>query len=234
MLFQLLSISSPNSDLLTREPRRAGRLADSKEGAFLVTDFLDMRLPSSRSLAKGSGISLAAKLAKLHTTPAPIPEGCSRPVFGFPVPTCCGSTEQENDFTESWAEFFANRRYPFVFDFVGGSRRFALWCDFFQGCPSGGLILTLICSVFCCRRVLSIGLRREVLIKTTYRLLSILMQSEKNNGKDEALRRMIERTVDEIVPRLIGDDHLNGGNGVEPVLIHGDVSPPIIFSIVIC
>ena len=92
-----------------------GRLADSKGEAFLVTDFLDMRSmrksPSSSSRPV-SGLSLAAKLAKLHTTPAPVPEGFSQPVFGFPVPTCCGSTEQENEFTESWAEFYANHRYP--------------------------------------------------------------------------------------------------------------------------
>ena len=89
-----------------------GRLADSDGEAFLVTDFLDMK-STKKSSAKGSGMSLAAKLAKLHTTPAPIPDGFSQPMFGFPVPTCCGSTEQENDFTESWAEFYAHHRYLF-------------------------------------------------------------------------------------------------------------------------
>ena len=87
-----------------------GRSADSEGEAFLVTDFLDMR-STRKSSTIGSGMSLAAKLAKLHTTPAPIPEGFSQPMFGFPVPTCCGSTEQENDFTKSWADFYANHRY---------------------------------------------------------------------------------------------------------------------------
>jgi fructosamine-3-kinase len=55
-------------------------------------------------------MSLAQKLAKLHSTPAPIPDGYEKPVFGFPVSTCCGDTEQENGFKESWAEFYAENR----------------------------------------------------------------------------------------------------------------------------
>lgn len=31
-------------------------------------------------------------------------------MFGFPVPTCCGATQQENPWTESWAEFYAEHR----------------------------------------------------------------------------------------------------------------------------
>ncbi len=49
---------------------------------FLATEFLDLR----SSAPGGSGLSLAAKLAKLHTTPAPVPDGFDGPVFGFPVP----------------------------------------------------------------------------------------------------------------------------------------------------
>ena len=63
-----------------------GHLEDAAGGAFLVTDFLDMS-PKSFGSEKGSGMSLAAKLAKLHTTPAPTPEGFPKPVFGFPVPS---------------------------------------------------------------------------------------------------------------------------------------------------
>ena len=65
-----------------------GGLEDAAGGAFLVTDFLDMsRTPSLSGSEKGSGMSLAAKLAKLHTTPAPVPEGFLKRVFGFPVPS---------------------------------------------------------------------------------------------------------------------------------------------------
>lgn len=60
--------------------------------------------------SSGSGQSLAQKLAKMHTTPAPVPEGYNKPMFGFPVPTCCGSTEQDNSWRENWADFYANNR----------------------------------------------------------------------------------------------------------------------------
>ncbi|KAI9729226.1 MAG: hypothetical protein M1834_007018 [Cirrosporium novae-zelandiae] len=86
-----------------------GPCADSPASYYLVTDFLDMS-PSPTTSSKGSGKSLAAKLAKLHTTPAPIPENYSEPVFGFPVTTCCGDTAQPNDFTPSWPDFYANNR----------------------------------------------------------------------------------------------------------------------------
>lgn len=86
-----------------------GRLSTGK-GAFLVTDFLDLRTGAASNGGKGSGLSLAAKLAKLHMTPAPVPEGWQGKAFGFAVPTCCGSTVQENEFSASWAEFYAERR----------------------------------------------------------------------------------------------------------------------------
>ena len=91
-----------------------GRLEENPEGAFLVTDFLDWSAASTTSAEKAeeksAGLSLAAKLAKLHTTPASVPEGYSKPVFGFPVPTCCGDSEQPNGYKESWAEFYAENR----------------------------------------------------------------------------------------------------------------------------
>lgn len=139
-----------------------GTLEDGS-GAFLVTDFLDMSR-SSGAGEEGSGMSLAAKLAKLHTTPAPIPEGFGKSLFGFPEPTCCGDTEQPNDYTESWADFYANNR-----------------------------------------------------------LLAILKKSERTNGKDASLRSLVEKTATETVPRLIGDDHLNNGEGITPVVVHGDL-----------
>ena len=141
-----------------------GTLADGS-GAFLVTDFLDLSGRSDATASEvGSGMSLAAKLAKLHTTPAPIPVGYSKPVFGFDCVTCCGDTEQPNDYTESWADFYGKNR-----------------------------------------------------------LLAILTKSERTNGKNVSLRKLVEKTVTEVVPRLIGDDHLNNGMGVTPVVVHGDL-----------
>ena len=83
-----------------------GAMKSSPGKFFLVTDFIDM----GSSVSSGSGLSLAAKLARLHTTPAPIPNGFNRAMFGFPVPTCCGATEQDNTWKESWADFYANNR----------------------------------------------------------------------------------------------------------------------------
>jgi fructosamine-3-kinase len=129
---------------------------------FLATDFLDMT--SSWGMAPRSATSLAQKLAKLHTTPAPIPAGFDVPQFGFPVPTCCGNTEQDNGFTASWAEFYADKR-----------------------------------------------------------LRMILRTAETANGVDKGLREAVERTARVVVPRLLGDDHLGGGEKVMPVTVHGDL-----------
>lgn len=60
------------------------------------------------------------------------------------------------------------------------------------------------------------------------RLMNVLKESEKRNGKDKSLRNMVELTVSEVVPRLLGDGHLgydrNGnGQGIVPVVVHGDL-----------
>lgn len=83
-----------------------GRLRDAPAKSFLATDFLDLGAAGP----PGSGASLARKLARLHTTPAPVPDGFDAPVFGFPVTTCCGATEQDNSWKDSWVEFYADNR----------------------------------------------------------------------------------------------------------------------------
>ncbi|KAL1613246.1 hypothetical protein SLS60_001478 [Paraconiothyrium brasiliense] len=129
--------------------------------SFLVTDFLNL---TSRSAPKSSAPSLAAKLAKLHTTTAPVPDGYDKPVFGFPVTTCCGDTPQDNSFKQSWADFYANNRLRFI-----------------------------------------------------------LRRAEKSNNVDKELHTLVETTASKVVPRLLGDDHLNNGKGVTPVVVHGDL-----------
>lgn len=126
-----------------------------------MTDYLNL---TSRSVPKSSAPSLASKLAKLHTTPAPTPEGYDAPQFGFPVTTCCGDTPQDNSYKSSWAEFYAENRLRFI-----------------------------------------------------------LRRAEQSNGGDKELRNLIETTASKVVPRLIGDDHLNNGKGVTPVVVHGDL-----------
>jgi protein-ribulosamine 3-kinase len=140
-----------------------GKFTDTPGKSFLVTDYLDLsgRFSTSR---KQSGMCLAEKLAKLHTTPAPVPEGYDKPQFGFPVPTCCGDTPQDNTFSSSWADFYANRRLRFIAN-----------------------------------------------------------QSRKSNGPDKQLDSLVEETCIKVIPRLIGDDHLNNGRGITPVVVHGDL-----------
>ncbi|KAH9868112.1 hypothetical protein J1614_007184 [Plenodomus biglobosus] len=139
-----------------------GQLESQPNTYFLVTDFLHL---TSRSAPKSNKApSLAAKLAKLHTTPAPVPEGYEKPMFGFPTTTCCGNTPQVNRYKKSWADFYAENR-----------------------------------------------------------LIFILGRAEKKNGKDDEFRKLVEDTAYKVVPRLIGDEHLNNGKGVTPAVVHGDL-----------
>ena len=55
------------------------------------------------------------------------------------------------------------------------------------------------------------------------RLRFILHRSEMANGKDLELEKLVEATASTVVPRLLGHDHLNNGNGVIPVVVHGDL-----------
>src|SRR5690606_32433306 len=57
---------------------------------------------------------------------------------------------------------------------------------------------------------------------------NVLKESEWRNGKDKALRDIVEDTAGKVVPRLLGDGHLgfnkNGeGKPVLPVVVHGDL-----------
>ncbi|CAI6336914.1 unnamed protein product [Periconia digitata] len=138
-----------------------GKFASQPSTYFLVTEYLHL---TSRSAAKSSTSSLAAKLAKLHTTPAPIPDDFDKPMFGFPVTTCCGDTPQDNSFKSSWADFYANNRLRFI-----------------------------------------------------------LQRAEKRNGVDKDFHSLVETTASKVVPRLLGDSHLNGGKPISPIVVHGDL-----------
>jgi protein-ribulosamine 3-kinase len=136
-----------------------GQLSNSTDH-FLLTEFLDIRSRNPSS----TGLTLAQKLAKLHTIPAPIPSGHSMPMFGFPVTTFCGSTPQDNTYRASWAEFYAENRLA--------------------------------------------GIARSI---------------EENRGMDGQLKTCIDKTIAEVVPRILRDGHLGGEEGVIPVLVHGDL-----------
>jgi len=85
-------------------------------------------------------------------------------MFGFPVTTCCGDTPQDNTWTSSWPDFYANNRLRFI-----------------------------------------------------------LRRSEASNGADAELHTLVEKTASAVVPRLLGDGHLGGTQGIRPVPIHGDL-----------
>lgn len=91
---------------LCPRPLAHGKLAASPD-YFLVTEFIDMEATDK---GQSSGLSLAQKLAQLHSTPPPIPKGFSRPVFGFHVTTCVESTLQNNPWNRSWPKFFSENR----------------------------------------------------------------------------------------------------------------------------
>ncbi|KAL8670365.1 MAG: hypothetical protein Q9168_005092 [Polycauliona sp. 1 TL-2023] len=91
---------------LCPRPLAYGDLRDSP-GYFLLTEFIDIEDSHD---GESSGLSLAQKLAQLHSTPSPIADSFSRPCFGFHIPTCVGQTLQNNPWNLSWAKFFAENR----------------------------------------------------------------------------------------------------------------------------
>lgn len=111
-----------------------GSLDDDDEGGggyFLVTEYLDLSGRGGRGSSRGSSSSsrtLAQRLGKLHSTPAPAFPGGQRG-FGFPVPTYCGDTRQANRFRASWAEFYADERL----------RTIVAECERRNGCRDDGL-----------------------------------------------------------------------------------------------
>ncbi|MCJ1307201.1 hypothetical protein MMC25_000847 [Agyrium rufum] len=140
-----------------------GPLNESPNTFFPVTDFLNLSMVPSSS-TKISRITLASKLAKLHTTSAPIPQGYQSPVFGFPYTTCCGDTVQENAYRSDWADFYAKNR-----------------------------------------------------------LRAMVRKCEQKHGPDEELEGMVENMASVVVPRLLRYSHLNRGQGIVPVVVHGDL-----------
>ncbi|CAG8007400.1 unnamed protein product [Penicillium salamii] len=86
-------------------PKALAHGALDQKTHFLATEYLDLGI---RGKSTGEA-TLAQRLGKLHSTPAP-PDPETGKRFGFPVPTFCGDTKQPNRFCDSWADFYANER----------------------------------------------------------------------------------------------------------------------------
>lgn len=93
---------------LAPKPLAWGKFSGSNTW-YLVTEWIDVDTRDGGP-GPGTGLTLAQKVAKLHTTAAPIPEGHNRPMFGFPITTYCGSTAQDNTYCGSWAKFYSEHR----------------------------------------------------------------------------------------------------------------------------
>lgn len=77
--------------------------------------------------------SLGAALAAMHSVPRD-QDGHDSQVdttytglYGFPVPTHCGVTEQDNSWEESWLVFFRDRRLGDVVGRIGDKRVASTW-----------------------------------------------------------------------------------------------------------
>ena len=107
---EYLSLSALHTAVPTLAPRPLawGKFADT-DAYYLATEWIDVETRDGGT-GPGTGLTLAQKVAKLHTAPVPLPIGRTRPVFGFPMRTYCGSTPQPNTYTDSWVKFFADHR----------------------------------------------------------------------------------------------------------------------------
>ncbi|KAL8645639.1 MAG: hypothetical protein Q9226_007208, partial [Calogaya cf. arnoldii] len=55
------------------------------------------------------------------------------------------------------------------------------------------------------------------------RLRAVWKTVESNHGTDTELYSLLNRVVNEVVPRLLGNGHLGGRKGIQPALVHGDL-----------
>ncbi|BGP24154.1 hypothetical protein JCM10295v2_003061 [Rhodotorula toruloides] len=95
------------AESLRRMNRACGEVAPRMIGSGEMEDGERWMLTEWHDLSSipASDNRLANFIAKLHLAPAPPGQR-----FGFPVPTCCGATEQDNTEEPSWATFFGTRR----------------------------------------------------------------------------------------------------------------------------
>lgn len=79
--------------------------SDSKEQCAMLSQYFDLG-------RGGDQRELARRIAQMHTPLSKLQsKGDQEPLgYGFPVPTHCGATEQDNTWEQSWEDFFRDRR----------------------------------------------------------------------------------------------------------------------------
>ncbi|WVQ96383.1 hypothetical protein IAU59_003488 [Kwoniella sp. CBS 9459] len=79
---------------------------DGKESAMVTQYFKLGAAPNGRD----TQVELGKKLAEMHQPPPTSSSEGYTGKYGFPVPTHCGVTEQDNTWEEDWETFFRDRR----------------------------------------------------------------------------------------------------------------------------
>ena len=114
--------ASSGSSLVIPKPLHAGPLPGGRGGSFIVMEHLDLG-------GGGKGLSqeeLGVALARLHLAPPPLPHQASSsssppssPRFGFEVDNFIGGTPQPNGWSDSWVDFFREKRLKHMLSLVG-------------------------------------------------------------------------------------------------------------------
>lgn len=89
---------------------------------------------------------LAELVAEMHLAPAPDGQR-----YGFPIPTCCGATVQDNTGERAWADFFGQRRIGDLVARISDAELNKLGAEVQQRCvpcSDPGEILTLTTLAF--------------------------------------------------------------------------------------
>jgi fructosamine-3-kinase len=115
----LSALSTAIPDFCPR-PIGHGTYENDARTSFLLTEFIESGGSSSTQSSDHENdeppLSLAAKIAYLHSLPPSIAEDLEKPGFGFPVTTFCGDTPLDNSWCSTWVEFFAERRLLAIAD----------------------------------------------------------------------------------------------------------------------
>jgi fructosamine-3-kinase len=104
----LRALAEAGSTIVIPRVLAATEVSPAKPGVILM-EYLETRRAEA-----GDDEALGHGLAAIHRRRAD--------AFGFPVPTYCGTTRQENAWSASWVEFFVERRLRPLLDAIDAER----------------------------------------------------------------------------------------------------------------